>query len=482
MPKFPIPVTPTQAENFASRALSVCSSLLMLAAMSGAASAAELFKVPGTKIDFNAEVAVGTFRLSEDYTPANRNSVGWTEGYAILGLSFERTIADHVSLFGGASVVVNGNRGDGDPIGTTIGEEGDGQLNAAYGGIAWNSGKDSGPSVRLSGGRQKVSIGDQFVISGDGPTSGRGFGAVYDEGGSYYLNPRRTFSETALLQLETGTPFRLDAFYLKSEKAWQGESSIAGLNAEYVHPDWGKLSFMYIRGLDVENDAILSPFTAARDGLNLFSLSGRSSLGIKDATFAFNYVDEQNDSPPVGVAKLDAWAWYASAEYKFSNAIWTPSIQYRFTSFSGDDPHTTTIQEGYDPLFYGFTKYNEWFYGEIGANYTGPFNSNADVHSITARSAPNIDVGIGTWIGLGAYVNHYSMREEMFSPQTLSFTPGTSGDFGTEFAVFAEFMLFDNHIWLSPLYSALVPGDAYKNHFGKDGTVHNIQLMAVFTY
>jgi hypothetical protein len=419
---------------------------------------------------------VGLYGFSEDYTPANRKYLSWQEGYGKSKLTFEHTFSKQWKMFGGVSAILNGNRGDGDPIGIQMGDESNFDLGEAYGGVEWSSGIEGGPSMKLHGGRQIVSIGDSFVIGSDGPTTGRGFGRQYDEGGAYYLHPWKIFSETAVANIETGTPLRFDAFYLGSEKPWQGKSSIAGINTEYVDPKWGKLAFMYIRGLDVEMPAdIILPFTASRDGLNVYSVSGSSSLGLKDFNFAFNYVAQKNDSPPAGVPEQDSWAWYGSVEYTFSQAKWTPSIQYRFASFSGDDPDTAQF-EGYDPLFYGFTGYNTWFLGEIAANYTGPFNQNADVHSLTLKSAPNIDVGIGTWTGLGTYVNHYSTRED------VSGLPNSSGSFGTEVALYSEFMLFEDKVYLSPLYSALFPDTSYEHTFGKDDTVHNFQLLAIFTY
>jgi hypothetical protein len=453
----------------------------VISALAGSANAAELYKVPGTTVEFNVEVGFGNFNLTEDYSPKNRSSVHWSEGYAIAGFKFDHALSDRVKLFGAISGIANGNRGDGDALGATLGFEDGGQLHQAYAGISWTSGKEGGPAVKISGGRQATPIGDWLVIGTDGPTSGVGFGARYDEGGSWYLNPRRPFAETALVQVETGTPIRFDAFYVASEKAWQGETSVAGLNTEYVDAKLGKLGFMYVKGLDVENNGIIAPGTMARDGMDLYSLSGSSSLGVKDLNVAFNYIIERNDSPPVGAPELDATAWYALAGYKFSNLKWTPSVEYRFASFSGDDPNTPE-NEAYDTLFWGFPKYNTWFMGEIAANYAGPFNSNADVHSITINSAPNIDVGIGTWTGLGGYVNHYSMREDIFNATTLSFTPNTSGDFGTEVAIFSEFVLFEGHLWVSPLYSVYFPDEAYKNFYNKDDTVQNLQLMAIYTY
>lgn len=453
------------------------------------ASAVELYKQDGTKIEFTAEIGLGLFHVTRDFSGGFSarpplNNVSWAEGYAIMGFKFEHAIDANWKAFGAITGVINGNRGDGDALGFEIGKEGDGQLQDAYGGLTWTSGAEGGPKVTLSGGRQKWVLGDGFLIAGDQGTDGRGFGQQYDEGGSYYMNPRRVFAQTAILQVDTGTPIHFDAFYLQSEKAYHGEFGIVGGNLDYVDPKWGTVGVTYIRGvqLDQPQGIFPPPNTQARDGINVYNIHANSSLGIKDFNLAGTFVLERNDdltANTIGQVNLgpsftmDAWAWYISPSYTFSNATWTPSVYYRFASFSGDDPNTPGKLEGYDPLYYGATGYNTWFIGEIAANYSGPFSSNVDIHTIGIKTVPNIDVGIGKWTGMSGYLNHYDYRE---SPN-----PGNRKGFGTELAVYAEFQLFEN-LYLSPLYSVLFPENGYKDFYGDDKTVQNFQILGILTY
>jgi hypothetical protein len=450
------------------------------------ASAVELYNKDGTKIEFTAEIGIGLYSVSQDYNlfglaaraPISGN-VNWSEGYAIMGFKAEHALDANWKIFGAFTGVVNGVRGQGDAIASSIGTEDGGQVQDAYGGVEWTSGVEGGASVKLSGGRQKWVQGDGFVIAGDQPTSGVGYGQQYDEGGAYYLNPRRVFAQTVILNVETGTPFRFDAYYIESEKGQNGQRAIAGGNIDYVDKTYGTIGFQYIRGLDVEDPLnTVLPFTPATDGMNLFSVYGNTSFGIKDFTLSGRYVDQQSDNvatcfAAVQCAGLDAYAFYISPSYTFSAAAWTPTIYYRFASFSGDDANTAD-NEGYDPLFYGATGFNTWFIGEIAANYSGPFSSNADVHTIGIKTAPNIDIGIGKWTGLSGYLNNYSFRET---------APGLSKDFGTELAVYAEFQLFEN-LYLSPLYSVLWTDKGYDDFYGPglDDTVHNFQILGILTY
>lgn len=88
------------------------------------------------------------------------------------------------------------------------------------------------------------------------------------------------------------------------------------------------------------------------------------------------------------------------------------------------------------------------------------------------------DLGIGKLIGLSGYINKYQLRE----PSTFSIAPATSGDIGTELAVYAEMQVFDDHLYVSPLYSVLFPGDGYKSVYGNDDNVHNFQFVTILTY
>lgn len=446
------------------------------------ASAVELYKTDGTKIEFTMEVGVGAFH--DDYFLFGPGTKSWAEGYAIGGFKFEHALDANFTAYGAITGVVNGVTGQGDPAGIELGDENGGQVQDAYGGVKWTDGKEGGASVNVSGGRQKWVMGDGFLIAGDQPTGGMGLGEPYNEDGNYYMNARRVFGTTAIANFETGTPWRGDAFYIQSEKGYNGKRAIAGVNIDYVDKTYGTIGGTYIRGLNMDrSDLAGAPVSAASEEMNVYSVHFNSSLGVKDFSLAGTYVKEESDSASANCAGafavaarpctgLDAWAWYISPSYTFSSATWTPTVYYRFASFSGDDGAGNKFG-AYDPLFYGATGFNTWFIGEIGANYTGPFSSNADVHSIGIKTAPNIDVGIGKWTGLSGYLNHYSLREV---------APGLHHDFGTELAVYAEFQLFEN-LYLAPLYSVMWTDDAFKETYGKtDDTLQNFQIMGILTY
>ena len=469
------------------------------------AAAVELYNKNGTKVDSVFEAGFGAFY--DNYNlgfNANRPTGGgfiWGEGYVIGGLKFNQEINPNWSFFGQVTGVGNFDRGDGDPGGSQLGTGGGSQVQDLFAGVKWTDGKEGGASVTFSGGRQKWLLGDGFLINGDVSTyDNNDFeGAalpdgIYNEGGGYYLNPRRVFGSTAIANIETGTPWRGDAFYIQSEKGNNGLRSIAGVNVDYVSKDWGTVGFTYIRGLNQErSEYTIAPSTAASEGVNVYNVHGNVNFGIKDFSLGFNYVNEQSETGSTHCngnlsfgtrvcTGIDAYAWEITPSYTFSNVVWTPTVYYRYADFSGDDG-TSSKYGAYDPIFYGSVGFNTWYIGEIAANYTGPFSSNDNVHSVGLKTAPNIDLGkVGKWTGLSGYVNVYNLNE----PSTFTQGAAQSSYFGTELAVYAEFQLFEN-LYISPLYSVLFTGDAFRETYANAqaanaDAISNFQLFGILTY
>src|SRR5690606_25371297 len=99
----------------------------------------------------------------------------WQEGYIKLGLRGTRNLAEGSQLYGGVTGLTKGTFGDGDPAGWTSGHERRTALSEAY--VGWRSG-DLFPSLgkdglRISAGRQRLILGDGFLIAKDGLSMGR---------------------------------------------------------------------------------------------------------------------------------------------------------------------------------------------------------------------------------------------------------------------------------------------------------------------
>ena len=81
---------------------------------------------------------------------------------------------------------------------------------------------------------------------------------------------------------------------------------------------------------------------------------------------------------------MDARAGYVEAGYQFHHAPWRPTVSYRYSSFSGDNPNTATF-ERWDPLFAGGGG-DEWVQGLN--QYKVVQTSNVVAHRFMARLQP----------------------------------------------------------------------------------------------
>ncbi|MBL8443652.1 MAG: hypothetical protein JNK52_06350, partial [Zoogloeaceae bacterium] len=206
----------------------------------------------------------------------------------------------------------------------------------------------------------------------------------------------------------------------------QGQMELAGINLEYVTPK-GTLATTVIEGLDLD-DAYSDGLTH-RDGQTTWSIRGQGNAGVENLFLSAEFVNQnQGDS-----TTRDADAWYLEAGWTFADLAWTPSINYRYSSFD----------EGFDPLFFGFSRgYGTWFQGEVAANYAGPFNSDAEVHYIGLRAMPRENLELG--------LNIFSFRDT---------AGGTGALDGSEYDLYANWTVSDNLI-VSPLIGFYDPDNS----------------------
>ncbi|WP_421866580.1 alginate export family protein [Motiliproteus sp.] len=348
------------------------------------AQAAEIHNQNGNSLQFNVEAMLGVFSLDENYsgTPGSRN---WQEGYIKTDLVGESQL-DVGTLYGGAGLIALGTRGDGDGLGISTGDEADVDLENLFAG--WRS---ASGVFDISIGRQTFQLGDGFLIAGDKVSPGEGFGDNIDRGGAYYLAGRSSFSNTAIARIDPQGPVRGDLFWLQSDNKYQQKTELAGVNLEWVNDELGTLGVSYFEVTDLEEGTGLSLFDQ-RKGLEVTSLRGQGSAGVENLFLSFEYVDQSGGDTAV---KNDAQGWYVELGYTFADVWGSPSLNYRYAEFSGDDS-STAKNEAFDPLFYGFTRgFGTWYQGEVASNYAGPFSSGNDVSRIELTLSPREDLMIG---------------------------------------------------------------------------------------
>jgi hypothetical protein len=417
-----------------------------IALASGSASAYNLIKDDGKELNLDIEIIAGYFSSEENYPIGSqtKESPAWTEAYAKYGFSGSFDVGNSGSLFGAINAMSTGTWGDGDAAGFTTGEERHTEIEDLYAGFRTDM-------FEISLGRQNISFGDGFIINGDALNLGEGFddyGTSLDNGGAYWLGGRRAFDNTFVLRAGPETGLRSDLFWLKSDNPGQSSMELAGANLEYT-ADHGTFGLLHVKGLGVNANEAAFNGHEGRDGQTTTSIRYQGNAGVENLFLSSEYTTQEN-----GVTGGDTNAWYAEAGWTFADIPWSPSVNYRLTSYD----------TGYDPLFYGFNRgYGTWFQGEVAASYAGPFATDSDIHyfSVTAHPAETLTVGV-----------MYFKYED---------TAANSGDNDAdEVDIWAEWVV-NEHLIISPLVGLYTPKSA-NNTQGNTNTNTYVQVLAIVPF
>ncbi|TAM09898.1 MAG: hypothetical protein EPN72_07075 [Nevskiaceae bacterium] len=400
----------------------------------------DLYKSGALTINGDFSAALAVINSERSY-----NSVGvlteagkrtWFEGLGTYGVSGQYQLGGgNGAIFGAFDLFSGADRGGQNAAGITTGDEYQTQIQNAY--LGWKSG-DVIPwlghdGLKISAGRQSFSLGSSFLIGGDKISFGKGFnalpgapGGIERAGGTYYLGSLNPFSKTAVLELGGDHGLHLKGFWLSSDNKAQGETSLAGTNLEYRDAAYGTVGATYLRGLSVSDVATGFFGQGHRDGQNIWSTYGNTSLGIKQLDIAGQYVYQANNGRG-GTSR--AHAWFASIGWTFDKVPWTPGLTYHFSRFS----------PGYDTWFYGFSNFGTWFQGEVAGNYAGPFNTAADIQIV------KFDLHPSSTLQLSVYYTHFGNIPDGY--------PKLQGD---EVDAYASWTVWD-HYTLIPLIGYYKP-------------------------
>lgn len=391
----------------------------------------DLINTEQSYLSLDLEGGFGTFHSQENYSPAGtrvEGSSSWQEAYLKYGFSGSQQVSSSGDrIYGGLNWLSSGTFGDGDASGFSDGSERTTKIEDAFlgwksGGIFPSLGQDG---VDFSFGRQKITIGDGFLISSDGLNIGRGVaGDRLNRGGTYYLASRKAFDQTAVLRLGGAEGVRSDLIWMKSDNRAQGKAEMVAGTLENV-TEKGTLGLTYVDVVDTDPEWDL----IGRDGTKNVSVRGQGNAGIKDLSLSGEYVWQDRPSGREN-------AWYAEAGWTFSDLPLSPNLFYRYSRFSN----------GYDPMFYGndVRGLGAWFQGEVAGNYAGPFNSNLTVDNVGLRLYAREDLSFGALA--------YRFR-------TLDRTPSGGGFFngdGKELDIYAQWAVTEN-ILLIPLVGFYKP-------------------------
>jgi hypothetical protein len=305
---------------------------------------------------------------------ANTGSrASWAEGFVQIGLGGVAPIAGaDLYGFGAVSAIAPGSVGRDifrdDPRATL-------DLELAYAGLLYAP-TDERRRVKVSAGRQNFTLNSGFLISQ--------FGSQWNAGPrpGVYMSPR-TAHDFAFLASGRLGDWSAQVFWLDPNEYEPIESNtrLTGLNLR--HQAAGRWawdgSVIYVPESDTRYRA---PDARPRKREGLWTVAGHvRRRAVPDASGAWLEAElayQWHDDFPMA-----AWAGYGEAGWIARTSRWTPSLSYRFASFSGDDPDTTRY-ERFDTLYSGGL--DQWLQG-ISINKVLT-QANRKTHRVRLNIAP----------------------------------------------------------------------------------------------
>jgi hypothetical protein len=399
----------------------------------------ELYSRDGTKLTFNADLAVAGFLNNNSWFGESESFLGDdTDNWMELGfepqLSLEMPLGKG-TFYGKLSAVFTDTFGE-DASGLTIGADDTHDASVEQGHIGW---KMSDLFPGLEDDVFSISIGRQDYVIGTGLLIADGGGDGGDRGG-WYLGMRKAFKNSAIARLAS-KELLAEAFYLENQPRSGGiEGDVAGGNLEYHFGDKLTLGGTYLL-VDAKD-------VPGADELDVYS--GRASWKpLTGLTLSGEYVHQTSD-------QIEADGWYAQAAYEAKDLPWSPVFSYRYATFDGDDPNTTDRNENFRSIAYGYTDYGSWYQGEITGNY--PLgNSNLTSHMLRAKMQPSEKLTLNL-----IYYN-FTLNEP--SALTGGVTNVTSDDWGDEINLIADWQATDK-IYVIGVAGVLFPGEAAEQWVG----------------
>ncbi|MDY0041009.1 MAG: hypothetical protein RBS57_11925, partial [Desulforhabdus sp.] len=273
--------------------------------------------------------------------PLGAGTSTWVEGYVEPGLGGIFQLSDYpLYPYGAASYLMSGSAGH-DIYNSGSWSYGD--FEKLYGGAIWNMpGKNSLVDVSL--GRQIYQIRDGFLLSKIPVSTSVG------ERAALYLGPRLTSENTALLRARA-FGVGMDAFLIEPSEPDDiaTNTQLSGINLQYQFADVdAAFTYFYVS----ESDSVYRTpdgLQLHREGLRTFnpSLSMKRLFCVDGSWIKAEYAYQNHMD-----FDMAAQAGYVWVGYQAEKVAWQPSLSYRWSKFTGDNPDTQTY-ERFDPLFSG---------------------------------------------------------------------------------------------------------------------------------
>ena len=381
--------------------------------------------------------------------PAGEGYSQWLEGYLHYGLYGITPVNDKLYVYGGLSAISSGSTGQelftNRTRGYTFFED-------AYAGFVTGSTDEKGNRLvfNFSAGRQKYQLANGFLIAN---TAANGWNRA-----ALQANARWASDLLVLGQMRYNST-KLEAFYVEPDElpVINTNTGLAGLNIE-ARPMPGLVAAAsYVTALkgDYAYYGPTGQVIGTRDGLNVYDLR---------ATYKPRPVNEPG--PFFGIEgavqnhrdfDMLATAGYAELGYSFVDRPWSPSLSYRLSYFSGDDPDTSTY-ERWDPLLSGGNG-EQWVQGSSMFKVVQDSNVLAQRLEGHFRPLPTVEVVPQLWAFAAP------SKDNLGGNPALSFLDSDS--YGYEANVTVKW--FPNRNWyVHGMLAYTVPGQAVQDALDDD--------------
>ena len=365
----------------------------------------------------------------------------WTEGYIEAGIGGATQLGDSpFYAFGAITSMTSWSYGQDiyrdDPRSLTA-------IEKAYAGLLYVD-PETGHSFSLSAGRQNFTLNDGFLIH-----AVRGSGNVGPRGATY-LGPRLANEFSVLADARYG-PWAFKAFYIDP-------SELAAIGSRSIYAG-GNLRYAFTPDLSLDVSVIAVPRSTStyvvpgggrlrREGLT--TLAGHAlwkrAFGVEGLWIAGELAHQSH-----GSFAMSAWAGYGVIGYRAHELPWSPSLSYRYSHATGDNPGTSRYERFDQLLTAGL---GDWVQGINFGKITT--NANLAVHRLQFNVTPRPELNLTLdWHFLQA-----PQRNNLGGNPALAQL--SSNNIGQEFTVSARWA-FSRNFFFQGVASLAVPGKALRD-------------------
>ena len=388
--------------------------------------------------------------------PGSRTT--WTEGYFEFGIGGATQLADSdLYLFGAVSGIYSLSYGQ-----DIYRDDTRNFLHPAKGyvGLLYAD-PDSDDRVKLSFGRQTWTLNNGFLMSMISGSSNAG------ERGATYLGPRNDTDFSAIATGEFGQS-RFSLFYIDPDEleGLESNTTFAGVNLGWQFTDAFSADVSYIT-IPTSDSTYRTPSgpALAREGTNTYGLHGLWRPTTPDHFWVEGEAYHQTNPD----FDMSAQAFYGTFGYIWGSLPWSPSISYRYASFSGDDPNTDTY-ERFDGLM--TSGFGNWLQGmSFGKVYR---NANLNTHRVQLNLVPRP--------GMNLTFSWHMLRADELN--NLGANPAlsllSSPDIGNEYTATLRWGI-DRNSFLQLVASHARPGEALRS-VGANEPWTTLQASYYFTF